>query len=295
VGGLQGCPHNNMKQIDTLVEDIYELFNSHNTSLSEKEVDTCINTFAESIKSHVKDFLKEMPQHKPSLRLSIIGRPNRQLWYDFKEPNKEALEPSTRIKFLYGYILEEFLIMLASIAGHTVTQQQKEVEIEGIKGHQDCFIDGVLTDCKSASGRGFSKFKYNTLSDDDPFGYLSQISSYAQANGVDEAGFLAINKSTGEICYSKVHSLEMIDAKKRVKDLKRIVANSSPPDKCYADIPDGKSGNYKLNIGCVYCAHKRKCWSDSNNGKGLRAFQYATGKRYLTKIKKEPNVEEINV
>ena len=53
MGGLQGCPHNNMKQIDTLVEDIYELFNSHNTSLSEKEVDTCINTFAESIKSHV--------------------------------------------------------------------------------------------------------------------------------------------------------------------------------------------------------------------------------------------------
>ena len=44
--------------------------------------------------------------------------------------------------------------MLASISGHKVTQQQKQVEVEGVKGHQDCFIDGVLVDCKSASGRG---------------------------------------------------------------------------------------------------------------------------------------------
>jgi len=285
----------NMKKIDTLVEDIYALFNSNNNTLSEKEVDTYIDMFAGSIKVHVKDFLKELPENKPKLRLSLIGKPDRQLWYNFKEPSTESLAPYTRIKFLYGYILEEFLIMLAEISGHKVSQQQKEVELEGVKGHQDCFIDDVLVDCKSASGRGFNKFKYNTLSDDDPFGYLAQISSYAQANNVDEAGFLAINKSTGEICYSKVHSLEMIDAKKRIKHLKKIVANTTPPDKCYDDIPDGQSGNYKLSSGCVYCAHKHKCWSDSNDGKGLRTFQYATGKRYLTKVKKQPNVEEINV
>jgi len=210
-----------MKKIETLVEDIYNLFEKKNENLTEKEVDKevdkCIDTFAKTVKIHVKDFLKQRPEDKPRLRLSTIGRPDRQLWYDFKKPHNKPLAPSTRIKFLYGYILEELLIMLSSIAGHKVTQQQKQVQVEGVKGHQDCFIDGVLVDCKSASGRGYSKFKYNNLSSDDPFGYIPQISAYAQGNNVEEAGFLVINKSTGEICYTKVHSLEMINAGDRIQ------------------------------------------------------------------------------
>ena len=240
-----------MKKIDTIVEDIYSLFEKKNEELTEKQVDKCIDDFANSVKVHVKDFLKELPQDKPRLRLSTIGRPDRQLWYDFKKPHNEPLAPSTRIKFLYGYILEELLIMLASISGHKVTQQQKQVQVEGVKGHQDCFIDGVLVDCKSASGRGYTKFKYNNLSSDDPFGYISQISAYAEGNGVDEAGFLVINKSTGEICYTKVHSLEMINAKERIQRIKKVVKSDVPPDKCYEAIPDGKSGNYRLDTGCV--------------------------------------------
>ena len=283
-----------MKNIDTIVEDIYSLFEKKNEELTEKEVDKCIDDFANSVKIHVKDFLKELPQDKPRLRLSTIGRPDRQLWYDFKKPHNEPLAPSTRIKFLYGYILEELLIMLASISGHKVTQQQKQVEVEGGKGHQDCFIDGVLVDCKSASGRGYTKFKYNNLASDDPFGYISQISAYAEGNGVDEAGFLVINKSTGEICYTKVHSLEMINAKKRIQKIKQVVNSNTPPDKCYQAVPDGKSGNYKLDTACMYCNYKFDCWSDANDGKGLRVFNYSTGKRYLTKVEKEPNVDEVN-
>jgi len=282
-----------MKNIDTIVEDIYSLFEKKNEELTEKEVDKCIDDFANLVKVHVKDFLKELPQDKPRLRLSTIGRPDRQLWYDFKKPHNEPLAPSTRIKFLYGYILEELLIMLASISGHKVTQQQKQVEVEGVKGHQDCFIDGVLVDCKSASGRGYTKFKYNNLSSDDPFGYISQISAYAEGNGVDEAGFLVINKSTGEICYTKVHSLEMINAKERIQRIKKVVKSDVPPDKCYEAIPDGKSGNYRLDTGCVYCNYKYDCWSDANDGKGLRIYKYSTGQRYFTHIEKEPNVEEV--
>jgi len=282
-----------MKKIDTIVEDIYSLFEKKNEELTEKEVDKCIDDFANSVKIHVKDFLKQMPHEKSRLRLSTIGKPDRQLWYDFKNTEIVPIPPSTRIKFLYGYILEELLIMLASIAGHKVSQQQKQVKLEGVVGHQDCMIDGTLVDCKSASGRGFTKFKYNNLSSDDPFGYISQISAYAEANGVDEAGFLVINKSTGEICYTKVHSLEMINAKKRIQHLKKVVSSTNIPDKCYSDIPDGKSGNYKLDVGCIYCHYKHDCWSDANDGKGLRAFQYSTGKRYLTKVEKEPNVDEV--
>ena len=67
-----------MKNIDTIVEDIYSLFEKKNEELTEKEVDKCIDDFANSVKVHVKDFLKELPQDKPRLRLSTIGRPDRQ-------------------------------------------------------------------------------------------------------------------------------------------------------------------------------------------------------------------------
>ena len=183
--------------------------------------------------------------------------------------------------------------MLSSLSGHTVTDEQKEVEVEGVKGHQDAMIDGVLVDCKSASGRSFDKFKSNNLLEDDPFGYIAQISAYAEANDVDKAAFLVIDKSTGQICLSSVHSMEMINAGNRVKHIKKMVSGNQIPDRCYAPVADGKSGNYKLPIGCVYCRHKSMCWSDANQGKGIRVFEYAKGKRYLVQVGKEPDVPEV--
>jgi hypothetical protein len=203
------------------------------------------------------------------------------------------LESNTRIKFLYGHLLEDVLILLARLSGHIVTDLQKQVNVSGIVGHQDCVIDGVLVDCKSASGKSFSKFANNTLHEDDPFGYIAQISAYAEGNGVDEAAFLAIDKQHGNICLTRVHSMEMINVNDKIKYLKEAMDKDAPPAKCYSDKPDGASGNRKLAIGCLYCAHNRTCWSDANEGKGLRVFKYSNEYRHLTQVKKEPTVEEV--
>ena len=283
-----------MKKIDTLVEDIYNLFSFDPIDMNEEEVDKHIDTFGEMLKVHIKKFMYEQPRANGHLRLSAIGKPDRQLWYDINTTTSESsLTPSTRIKFLYGYILEELLLLCSSIAGHKVTDQQKEVEVEGVVGHQDSFIDDVLVDCKSASGKSFHKFKSNTLLEDDPFGYIDQISAYAEANGVNRAAFLVIDKSTGEICLTPVHSMEMINAGERVKHLKKMVVSTTVPDRCYDPVPDGKSGNLKLSFGCIYCGHKRECWKDANQGRGIRVFQYAKSKRYLVQVNKEPEVSEI--
>ena len=291
-----------MKTIDTLVADIYDLFSLNPIKMDEKEVDKYIDTFGEMLKVHVKDFMYEEPRTR-GLRLSAIGKPDRQLWYDINSKKEiEDLTPSTRIKFLYGYILEELLLLCSTIAGHKVTDQQKEVNIEGVLGHQDSMIDDVLVDCKSASAYSFKKFKQNTLLGDDPFGYIPQISAYAEANGIggkgvepDEiiAAFLVIDKSSGEICLTPVRNMEKDNAKERVKHLKGMVSNDRVPDRCYAPLADGESGNLKLPIGCVWCGHKRECWSDCNQGKGLRAFKYSRGINYLTTVAKEPKVEEV--
>jgi len=283
-----------MKQIETLVKDIYDLFNLTPIERDEKEVDELIDKFGDMLKVHIKEFMYSKPRDSGNLRLSAIGKPDRQIWYDVNtEATEESLPPSTRIKFLYGYILEELLLLCAEVAGHTVEAQQKEVSVEGVLGHQDAIIDGVLVDCKSASGFSFKKFESNTIAEDDPFGYIAQISAYAQANDIDKAAFLVIDKSTGKICLTPVHSMEMVNASKRVTFLKNIVDRNNIPNRCYDPIPDGRSGNYKLPVGCVYCRHKTLCWADANQGKGIRTFKYSNGNRYLVQVAKIPDVEEI--
>jgi len=284
-----------MKSIDTLVKDIYDLFDPLvDVDLDEQEVDTQLDSFTKSLKETLKTFLSEVPTDRRNLRLSAIGKPARQLWYGKNSKEKpQPLEPSTRVKFLYGHMLEDLLILLSRLAGHTVTDLQKTVYVNGIKGHQDCVIDDVLVDIKSASASAFKKFEENTIHKDDPFGYIAQISAYAEANNVDEAAFLAIDKSSGKICLTPIHSLGMINAKERIDYLKGAMEQDTPPDRCYSDAVDGASGNRKLAFGCFYCEHKRTCWSDSNEGKGLRVFKYANGNRYLTQVEKTPNVEEV--
>ena len=284
-----------MKNINTLVEDIYNLFSPEEFNMDEREIEYHVDEFATNIKEHLKLFLNEKPRSNGNLRLSAIGRPDRQLWYDINLDKNEAtpLTPSTRIKILYGYILEELLIVLSRLAGHEVVDTQKEVTVEGVKGHQDCVIDGVLVDCKSASGRSFEKFEKGRLERDDPFGYIAQISAYAEANDMDEAAFLVINKQSGEICLLPVHNLEMINASDRIKNLKTIVKSTDPPPRCYSEVADGMSGNYRLGTSCIYCSHKKECWKDKNGGQGLRVFNYARGYRYLTNVAKTPEVPEV--
>tara|TARA_R110002012_G_scaffold9678_1_gene44436 strand:- start:1301 stop:2164 length:864 start_codon:yes stop_codon:yes gene_type:complete len=280
------------KKVDTLVQDIYRTIDE---GLDKRTTDKeFLHTFSKSIMESINKFLFEKRDDVKTLRLSQIGRPDRQLWYDIKSDiESKKIDAKTKIKFLYGEILESLLILLAEASGHEVSEMQKMEEVDGVKGHKDCRIDGTLVDIKSASSYSFKKFKDGSLITNDPFGYISQISAYAESAGDDSAGFVAVDKSTGELAYMPVESIHMINASDRVKHLKNVVKSSSPPPKCYPDEPDGKSGNMKLAIGCVFCGYKEHCWSDANQGRGLRKFKYSTGIRNLTQVHKTPDVEEV--
>ena len=71
-----------------------------------------------------------------------------------KRHKERKLPAWAKIKFTYGHILEELLLLMTKTAGHK-TKMNEELEIEGVFGHQDCEIDGVVTDCKSASAYSF--------------------------------------------------------------------------------------------------------------------------------------------
>lgn len=284
-----------MKTIDTLVTDIYETL-EQGVDTSRADVQDLLEEFGKDAQAAVAMMLSEGKREgKQNLRLSQIGKPDRQIWYGLHGAKEEPLTGQTRIKFLMGHLLEALLIALTKAAGHTVEDAQGEVVVEGVLGHQDCIIDGVLTDIKTASSYAFKKFKEGTLSDNDPFGYIAQISAYATKNDRKEAAFFAIDKNNSELTVLKVHEMEMIDAPARVRELKKVKEMDFPPARCYKDEPDGASGNRKLAIGCVFCSYKKDCWADANNGKGLRGFLYSNGVRYLTNVSKVPNVDEIEL
>ena len=286
------------KSLDTLVEDIYNTIGVLSDGEKIKISDKLLEQLGIDIVSAVKEWSTPIKRNKATsqtLRMSNIGKPQRQLWYDMHEERggSSKMEPVTFIKFLYGHILEALLIFFVKLAGHKVTGEQKQVTVKGIKGHMDCKIDGEVIDIKTASGYAFRKFKEGTLAEQDSFGYLAQLAGYEEAEKTSQGGFLAFNKETGELALFRPQDLDKPNIKDKIDKVKQIIKSDSPPDYCFNEVPEGKSGNMKLPKECTFCPYKFKCRSDSNDGAGLRVFTYAKGLTYLTKVVKEPNVEEV--
>ena len=284
-----------MKKLDTLVEDIYDKLSVLSDGESLNIDDKTIDAFGESMKEVLSQWANPRPRDSGTLRMSNIGKPMRQLWYDMRSESKttERIKPSVFIKFLYGHLLEEVLLMLIKIAGHEVTDEQKEVSVSGIKGHMDCVIDGEVVDIKTASGFAFKKFYNKTLAEDDMFGYLPQLAGYEAAMGTNKGGFLAMNKESGELALYRPDSFDKPDIKKKIKTVKKLIKIDTPPELCYNPIPDGAAGNMQIARGCTWCRHKFECHSDANEGKGLRVFKYSNKYSYLTRVVKEPRVLEV--
>ena len=282
------------KKVDTVVDDIYEtlscLCDSEELVISDEQVEE----FGERIKKALKSWATPHKE-RTSLRMSIIGRPMRRLWYDLKNGNlaHNRTHPSVFIKFLYGHILEELVLLLVKLSGHEVEDEQKEIEVEGVKGHMDCKIDGQVVDIKTASSFAFKKFAEGTLHDDDPFGYMAQLSGYETAEGTDEGGFLAMNKESGELALYQPGPLVKINVKDKIKSIRSAADLDKPPARCYNPIPEGKRGNMRLPRQCVYCPYKMECHSDANNGYGLRLFKYSNGIKYFTRVVSMPKVLEL--
>lgn len=281
-----------MKTVDTLVTDIYDLFNN-GADVSDELIDQLGKDIAETIKQNMASY--KTPR-KSYLRPSNLGKKARQIYYDIHDYDREELTAPTKIKFLYGHILEHLLLFFSKAAGHTVTGEQTPLSVAGLTGSRDCVIDGMTVDVKSASSFAFKKFKEGKLRDDDPFGYIPQLSYYVEGDkktDQEEAAFLVIDKTLGHICLSKIDYMDMPNIPKKIESLQEILASGRLPEKCYEDIDEGKSGNRKLGINCSYCQFKEKCWEDSNGGKGLRKFAYSHGVTYLTHVAKEPRVQEV--
>ena len=283
------------KNISTLVKDIYtelETRGGWDQAITEYFVELMRDFSVTRMQQ-----TEEEERRGGTLRLSQMGSPcDRKLWYSINQPSEgSGFSGSTLLKFKYGDIIEALVLSLAKAAGHDVQGEQDVLFVEGIKGHRDAVIDGVTVDVKSASSYAFKKFSSGNLREDDPFGYISQLSSYVYAGREHEVdshpslgAFLVIDKQNGTLCLDMYDFGPELDTKvEEFNQKKEMVAQPNPPERTFSDEPDGKSGNRKLGVNCSYCDYRSVCWPN------VRTFLYSGKPRFLTEVVREPAVLEV--
>jgi len=282
-----------MKDITTLVADIENVILGHNGW-----DDALGSAMGSKIASIYKSRFGKPQEPRGYLSMSSLGTPcDRKLWYKINKTDLAApLKANALLKFSYGDMIEELVLCLVEQAGHTVTGQQDRMDAHGIKGSRDAVIDGMTVDVKSASPYSFKKFKNGDLRDQDPFGYISQLSSYVYAAKDDPlvtnknyGAFLVVDKVNGHICLDMYDFTdEMKNKEEEIDRIKTMVSDPVPPTRGFKDEPMSKtSPNKKLKMECSYCEFKKACWPD------LRKFVYSHGPVYITKQRTHINVPEV--
>ena len=143
------------------------------------------------------------------LRMSNLGRPTCQLWYDKNKPEVGLPFPTTFVmNMMLGDIVEAVFKGLLKEAGVKYEEPEHvtlELSNAKINGTYDIVIDGAVDDVKSASNWSYTnKFEsYDTLAAGDSFGYVAQLAGYAKAADKKVGGWWVVNKATGEFKYVK--------------------------------------------------------------------------------------------
>jgi hypothetical protein len=281
-----------MKTIDTLIHDIHQVVKG------EGGWDQAASKYlGEQISQVAQQRFSEPSKPRGYLSLSSVGTPcDRKLWYKVNTPDVgEPLDAESLGTFFYGDMIEALVIALAKAAGHDVQGEQDRLDVHGVKGHRDCIIDGMVVDVKSASKYSFQKFSSNGLREDDPFGYISQLSSYLYASKDDpnvtykkDAAFLVVQKDRFKLCLDRYDlSAELNNKQAEIEKAKALVKGPMPEARL-APVPQSKtSPNTMLGIQCNYCEFRKTCWPEA------RTFIYSTGLTHLIDVKKEPNVTEL--
>ena len=281
----------NIKHIYTLEADIQDLLKTKGW-FNKEDADA----FTEEITRRLAGQYQS-PTQEAKLRLSQMGpQCPKALWHSIHTPTEaEPFPPWTELKFSFGHITEGLAIALAKSAGHEVVGEQDELVLDGIRGHRDCVVDGYTVDVKSCSSRQYQKIKAGGLAQDDLFGYLDQLDGYMLASlndplvRIKDRSFIfAIDKQLGHMALyehklteARTHAL-----KARVARYKEIVQRATPPS-CECDVKRDGS-NTKLGVKASYSPWKWHCFPK------LRCFLYSGGPVYLTDVKYEPNVTEVD-
>ena len=206
-----------------------------------------------------------------TLRMSNVGRPTCQLWYEKNKPEVALPMPTTFVmNMMIGDIVEAVFKGLLKEAGVKYEDTEKvtlDLGDTSINGSYDIVINDAVDDIKSASDWSYrNKFEsFDTLASGDGFGYVGQLAGYAKASGKRAGGWWVVNKANGQFKYVPADNLDM---DKELDKIKATVATvkENEFERCFQPVPEkfrGKeTGNKILNDGCRFCSYRFDCWTE---------------------------------
>jgi len=203
------------------------------------------------------------------LRMSNIGRPSCQLWFEKNKPETALPRPTTFVmNMMLGDIVEAVFKGLLKEAGVEYEDSKKvtlELPDHSISGTYDIVIRDAVDDIKSASDWSYrNKFEsYETLASGDSFGYVGQLAGYAAASGKKAGGWWVVNKASGDFKYVPAEGL---DVDKELANIEENIDKALQDDlvRCFEpekETFNGKeTGNLVLNKNCTFCSYRQACW-----------------------------------
>jgi len=232
--------------------------------------DETINRVGEEIKESLKrQFAGGNKRDGFRLRMSNIGRPSCQLWFEKNRPETALPKPTTFVMMMMiGDIVESVFKALLTEANVEYKDSDSVVldldKDNKISGSYDLVVDGAVDDIKSASDWSY-KYKfdsYESLASGDSFGYVGQLAGYAKASGYKAGGWWVVNKANGQFKYVPAN----IDMDKELDKIKQNIKATESKElvRCFEPEPEtfrGKeTGNMVLNRNCNFCSYRQSCW-----------------------------------
>ena len=216
-----------------------------------------------------RQFGSRTKRDKFKLRMSNVGRPSCQLWFEKNKPEKALPRPTTFVmNMMIGDIIEAIFKGLLKEAGVKYENSDKvKLDLDGthIEGTYVLVINDAVDDIKSASNWSYiNKFdSFEKLKESDGFGYIAQLAGYAKASNKKAGGWWVVNKANGDFKYVPATSLDIEQECTNIKNtISKIEDNKF--ERCFEPIDEtfrGKpTGNKILNDGCIFCAFRCECW-----------------------------------
>ena len=235
--------------------------------------DTNIDKICDDIKDALhRQFGSQNSRKEFRLRMSNIGKPTCQLWFEKNKPEEALPFPNNFVmNMMLGDIVESVFKGLLRQAG-VAFEDSKKVSMEltidsNIEGTYDIIMDDAVDDIKSASDWSYrNKFEsFDTLANGDAFGYVGQLAGYAQALNKKAGGWWVINKSNGSFKYVPATGLDLTKEVNKLSDNVSVV-QSNKFKRCFDAVEEtfrGKpTGNKILGTTCSFCRFKHSCWTN---------------------------------
>ena len=240
-----------------------------NSTMSDETIDTVAREVAEALK---RQFGSGNKRGEFRLRMSNVGRPACQLWFDKNKPETALPKPTTFVmNMMIGDIVESVFKAILKESNVAFEDTDKVILPVGdsndtnVSGSYDLIIDGAVDDVKSASDWSYrNKFEsFDILKSDDSFGYVGLLDGYAKASDNKAGGWWVVNKAYGGIKYVPADNLDMEAELENIKQTVETV-NANEFKRCFEPEPEfykrKPTGNMLRPKGCKFCDYRYECW-----------------------------------